>query len=201
MNKDKQLNCKSINRIRESKFIEKRNPYKKYQKAKWSWTDIFNEIDLLKDVTSKILKKTSIKYNINYKTLKNKYSKYLNEYNLNINEENRGKLNKIFTESGEKEIFLFIKDNFIDKNKVLCNDIIKFHSQDKFKNLYPNKQFKASDGWCNDFKKRWDLSTVKISISKVATKIHTEDEIIIFLKKYKDLLINVTSNFFQLKRN
>ena len=38
-----------IVRIRESKFSEKKDPYKKYQKAKWKWTDIFSEIDLLKN--------------------------------------------------------------------------------------------------------------------------------------------------------
>ena len=32
-------------RHRESKFTEKRNPYKKYLNAKWEWTDIFYEIE------------------------------------------------------------------------------------------------------------------------------------------------------------
>ena len=40
--------CKKIKRIREPKFTEKRNPYKKYQNANWTWTDIFTEIDELK---------------------------------------------------------------------------------------------------------------------------------------------------------
>ena len=35
--------------------------------------------------------------------------------------------------------------------------------------------FNASNGWCNMFKKRWNLSTVKISISKVATTTYTEE--------------------------
>ena len=187
---------KSNKRIRESKFTEKRNPYKKYQKAKWKWTDIFNEIESLKDETSKIIIKTSIKYNINYKTLRNKYCNYLKENTSNINKENRGKSNRLFTEKEEKEIFLFIKDNFIDKNKVLCNDIIKLHAFDKFKELYPNKEFKASIGWCNDFKKRWNLSTVKISISKIASTTYTEEEIKIFLNKCKDTLVRVGENFF-----
>ncbi len=30
-----------IKRVKNSKFTEKRNPYKKYQKAKWEWSDIF----------------------------------------------------------------------------------------------------------------------------------------------------------------
>jgi hypothetical protein len=211
MNINEQVICNSFKRIRESKFTEKRNPYKKYQKAKWNWTDIFKEIDLLKNNTSKILKKTSIKYNINYKTLKNKYSKYskenkfnINEENrgkvnkFNINEENRGKVNKFFTDNEEKEIFLFVKDNFINKHKVLCNDIIKIHAHEKFKKIYPNDIFKASDGWCNDFKKRWNLSTVKISISKIASTTYTEEEINIFLKNCKDSMLKVGQNFFSI---
>ena len=198
MNKEKKKRdiCK---RIRDQKFTEKRNPYKKYQKAKWKWTDIFNEIELLKiNGSSKILKKTSTKYNINYKTLKNKYSEHLKDPNININKENRGKMNKFFTESEENEIFLFVKNNFIDKNRILCNDIIKFHALDKFKKLYQNKEFKASNGWCSDFKKRWNLSTVKISTSKVASTIYTDAEIKIFLDKCKNSLVKVGENFFSI---
>ena len=78
----------------------------------------------------------------------------------------------------------------------MCNDIIKIHANDKFKKLYPDKKFNASNGWCNMFKKRWNLSTVKISISKVASTIYTEDEIKVFLNKCKDTLIRVGTNFF-----
>ena len=198
MNKENNFIIQKINRRNEHKFTEKRNPYKKYQKAKWKWTDIFCEIDLLKSEGSfKIIKTTAKKYNINYGTLKNKYNKYSNdnEYN-NFNEENRGINNKSFTDQEEYEIFLFLKENFIDKHKVLCNDIIKIYAKNKFNELYPTNKFNASDGWCNMFKKRWNLTTVKISISKVATKVYTEDEINIFFKKCKDSLIKVTPNFF-----
>ena len=136
--------------------------------------EIFKEIDLLKNDTSKILKVTSKKYNINYKTLKNKYSHYKNNQDLFFDEENRGGTNKSFNEKEEKDIFVFLKENFIDKNKVLCNDIIKIHANDKFKKLYPDKKFNASNGWYNMFKKRWNLSTIKISISKVASTTYTE---------------------------
>ena len=30
-----------IKRSKNPKFTEKRNPYKKYQKAKWEWIDVF----------------------------------------------------------------------------------------------------------------------------------------------------------------
>jgi len=112
--------------------------------------------------------------------------------------ENRGKSNKTFSETEEKEIFLFLKENFIDKNKILCNDIIKIHANDKFKKLYPEENFTASNGWCNMFKKRWKLSTVKISISKIATKIYTNDEINLFLKNCKESLLEVGENFFSI---
>ena len=54
-----------IKRLRENKFTEKRNPYKKYLNAKWNWNDIFNEINK-KELT---IKQISKKYNINYSTL------------------------------------------------------------------------------------------------------------------------------------
>jgi len=186
-----------IKRTKESKFTEKRNPYKKYSKAKWKWIDIFLEIESLKD-EPKIFKKISKKYNINYGTLRNKFNKFKNdnEYN-NFDKENRG-INKLFNKEQEREIFVFLKENFIDKNKVLCNEIIKIHSQEKFKELYPDATFKASNGWCNMFKKRWNLSTVKISISKVTSVTYTEEEINVFLSKCKDALVKVGENFFSI---
>jgi hypothetical protein len=198
------INVCTVNKNTEKKsskykFTEKRNPYKKYFYAKWKWTDIFLEIELFKDSDHKIFKTTSEKYNINYGTLKNKYNKYINnKNNFDVDSENRGKQNKTFSEIEEHEIFLFLKDNFIDKNKILCNDIIKIHANNKFKKLYPDDKFNASDGWCNMFKKRWNLSTVKITISKIATKTYTTDEINIFLNECKESLVKVGNNFFSI---
>ena len=187
-----------IKRNGKVKFTEKRNPYKKYQKAKWNWIDIFSEIESLKN-ESKIFKTISQKYNINYSTLRNKYNKFKNNETYNeVGNENRG-VNKIFTENEEKEIYLFLKENFIDKHKVLCNAIIKIHAIDKFKKLYPDKKFNASNGWCNMFKKRWNFSTVKITISKIASKTYTTDEINLFIKNCKDSLLEVGENFFQFR--
>ena len=59
MNKENNFIIQKINRRNEHKFTEKRNLYKKYQKAKWKWTDIFFEIDLLHLCTFK----TPIIYN------------------------------------------------------------------------------------------------------------------------------------------
>ena len=143
---NKTVNPIKIKKLREQKFTEIKNPYKRYNKAKWNWIDIFNEIESLKDDESKIVKNIALKYNINYGTLRNKYNKFKNDHIYhNFDEENRGGSNKAFNEKEEKEIFLFLKDNFIDKHKVLCNDIIKIHDLDKFKNLYPNEDFNASN--------------------------------------------------------
>lgn len=199
MSKNADFGKQKIKRYRESKFTEKRNPYKKYQKAKWNWMDIFLEIDSLKNKESKVIVTVAQKYNINYGTLRNKYNKYKNDINyVDINIENRGGANKSFTDEDENEIFLFVKNNFIDKHRVVCNDIIKIHAIDKFKILYPNEIFNASDGWCTEFKKRWNLSTVKTSISKISTTIYTEQEIDIFLKKCNDSLIKVGASFFSI---
>ena len=48
-----------IKRIGKVNFTEKRNPYKKYQKAKWNCIDIFLEIESLKD-EPKIFRKNII---------------------------------------------------------------------------------------------------------------------------------------------
>jgi hypothetical protein len=186
-----------IKRTKNSKFTEKRNPYKKYQKAKWEWIDVFLEIQFLIDEPN-IIKNTAKKYNINYKTLRNKFSKFKNDVSCeDVNNEHRGS-HKIFTEKEEMEIFMFLKENFIDKHKMLCNDIIKIHAIDKFRNLYPDKKFNASNGWCNMFKKRWNLSTVKITASKIASKTYTTNEINLFLKDCKDSLLEVSENFFSI---
>ena len=147
-----------------------------------------------------MLKKVSNKYGIKYQTLLNKYHMYINKNNkfLNINDKNRGGYNKVFTEHEEYEIYLFLKNNFIDENQMLCNDIIKFHAQDEYQKIYKNNNFHASDGWCNMFKQRWNLSTVKCSISKIATKIYTDAEINDFLKKCSDRYMKVGSFFFNL---
>ena len=198
MNTNDDYSSKKIKKNKESKFTEIRNPYKKYQKAKWNWTDIFLEIDFLKNEQTKIFKIVSDKYNINIKTLRNKYYDYKKNKIHDINVEHRGISNKCFTEKEEKEIFLFLKINFIDKNKVLCNDIIKIHALEKYKNLYQDDKFNTSDGWCDMFKQRWNLSTVKISISKLASTTYTEKEINIFLETCKKALVKVGKNFFSI---
>ena len=215
------FSSKKIKRLREQKFTKIRSPYKRYQKANFIWADVFNEIKLLKlnekyDVFSSI----SNKYGIKYKTLTNKYydnekikddvkddvkedvkedvkDDVKNKINIvKINCENRGGINKSLTEADEKEIFIFLKSNFIDRNRMLCDEIIKLYAIHKYKQLYKNENFKASNGWCYVFKKRWNLSTVRCSISKNAKKIYTEDEIDLFLRECLDAVNDVGFDFF-----
>jgi hypothetical protein len=70
--------------------------------------------------------------------LKQKYNDYVNnKINKHINNENRGGINKIFTENEEQQIFNYLKENFIDKNKILCNEIIKLYAIEECKNYIP----------------------------------------------------------------
>lgn len=58
-------------------FTKTRNNYKNYNEVKFDWNGVFNEIDCLKeDKCHKPLLETAKKYNINQKTLRNKYSKW-----------------------------------------------------------------------------------------------------------------------------
>lgn len=128
---------KNIKRIRPKKYT-KRTPYKSYLSATWKWTDIFNEIDKIKNTNKSYLKATSLKYGIKYSTLAKKYRNYCNNKkknnNILVDNENRGGSNKIFTIDEEREIYTYVRTNFIDNNKPLNNNIIKEIALNKFKN-------------------------------------------------------------------
>ena len=118
--------------MRKQKFTEKRRPYKKYLSAKWNWSDVLEEIfELSKTCKQGYIKKISDKYGIVYNTLKDKYNKYLKE-KTNINSENRGGTNKIFSKSEEQQIFNFLLENFIDIKKPLCNETIKIVAKNEY---------------------------------------------------------------------
>ena len=69
---------------------------------------------------------------------------------------------------------------------------------EKYKLLYPNneRKFNASNGWCTDFKKRWNLITVKIKVSKKASKQFTDIEIRKFIETCIDAKNKVGEIFF-----
>ena len=195
---DNNFKPKITKRNRNKKFTEKRRPYKTYLDAKWEWSCIFIELDELKlTKTNDYLKLTSTKYGIVYSTLKNKYYNYKNK-NIKYDKiEHRGGSNKIFVNTVEVEMMIFFKNNFIDKNEMLCDQLIKLHAIDKFNLLKNNKIFKASSGWCFDFKNRFYLSTVRCSTCKKSTTVYTEQELNDFLElcNTKHTLVG-SDNFF-----
>ena len=179
-----------ITRIRKSKFTEKRNPYKKYLDAKWNWTDIFSEIDN----TKLSIKEISKKYNINYTTLRQKYSFFKNNKINNINDENRGGCNKKINEQQDKELYDHIMKNYIDVEGILNNNIIKEIIKEKF----IENNIEVSNWWITNFKKRWNLSTQKIKPSKVAVNIPTEDEKNLFLNECDEYKNKINTKFFSI---
>ena len=187
---ENELKYIKIKRLRKQQFTEKRSPYKRYLNATWEWSTIFEEIELLKEKNDKnFIKFTANKYGIKYKTLKNKYCNYCDSNKNKINDENRGGTNFIFNEEDERNIVNFLKINFIDKQRMLCDEIIKLYAIDKCLELYPDKKFNASNGWCYMFKKKWNLSTVRCTISKIATTVYSKDEINFFIRQCLEALL------------
>lgn len=177
-----------INRIRKNNFTEKRNPYKKYLSAKWNWTDIITEIN-----DSKLsMKEISKKYNINYNTLRHKYCNYKNNKINNINDENRGGNKRKIDEKQEEEIYKYIKENYIDTEGILNNNIIKEIIAEKLK----KNKIVVSNWWISNFKKRWHLSTQKVKPSKIAINLPSEDEKKLFLNECKEYKNKIKTKFF-----
>ena len=185
---------------KKNNFTSIRRPYKKYTHAKWTWEDVFTKINILKQDSNNhnIFILVSKEYGILYKTLVNKYNKYKNDnINININKESRGGSNKIFTNEKEQLIFNYLKINFIDKNEFLCDETIIVYALRQQLLWCPHKTFLGSNGWIYNFKKRWNLSTVRCSKSRIATKTYTEDDLNLFRNECKNEHIRVGSaNFF-----
>ena len=144
---------KKIKRNRESKFTEKRNPYKKYLNAKQEWTDIIKEIDRKKLTIKNIAKK----YNINYATLRQKYSYYKTNKIKNINNENRGGSKRKLNEDKDGKLYLYIKENYIDTEEILNNNIIKEIVKERIK----EEKNEVSDWWISNFKKKMEFKYSK----------------------------------------
>jgi hypothetical protein len=71
---------------------------------------------------------------------------------------------------------------------------------EKFKSINNNNniQFNASDGWCTFFKKRWNLSTQRVKISRIATKLPTSIELTKFIEKCNKYMKEVPKKFFSI---
>lgn len=75
-----------------------------------------------------------------------------------------------------------MKSNFIDKNEMLCDQMIKIQAKSFYQSSYPNKILPTfSSGWCYVFKQFWNLSTVRCSISRKATTVYTDSQLNKFL--------------------
>ena len=188
---------KIIKRKRNKKFTTIRRPYKAYNNAPWKWSDVFTEINNLKLINvHNFFIVVSVKYGIVLSTLKNKYYDLKNNKITIDNKEHRGGYNKIFNDEQELNIFSYLKNNFIDKNEMLCDELIKLHALNTFKLLNNNKIFNASSGWCNTFKNKFKMSTVRCSIFRKATHPYTAKELNDFIKLCNDKHKLVGSNNF-----
>ena len=89
----------------------------------------------------------------------------------------------------------------MDPQLPICGEDIKDIAKNKWDVIHPtNKnQFKNSQGWCDNFKNRWNLSSRKIQISRIASQVPTEDEIIAFTDEYEKLHDEVgPDNFYNM---
>lgn len=185
-----------IKRYRQKKFTKKRDPYKTYINADWNWMEVFDKIEILKKEYKRgYIKIAADIYGIKYNTLRHKYFQYDRSKIENINNENRGN-NKIFNENDERELYTHLKINFIDKNLPLCNEDLKTIALNKFKSKNNNTNFKASNGWCNEFKKRWKLTSVTPTISRKTSTIHNPKIICNFVNNCIKLCEDVGKPFF-----
>lgn len=174
-------------------YTKKRNNYKKYKNANWSWYDILNETHELYLINVHAITVIAEKYNINPKTLRNKYNKWL--YNCQfINEnENRGGHNKYFTIEQERDLYEYIKNVYIDTCIFFDDACLKIIVKEKWTLLHENDVLNISNGWIYYFKYKWKLSTRKSSYTRTATNINTK-EINLFLTDCRNKSKNIDKN-------
>ena len=80
-------------------------------------------------------------YFLKWGALVDKYNKFKNNKIIVDNKEHRGGHNKFFNYNDELNLFNYFKDNFINKNELLCDEIIKIKAVEESKILYPTKLF------------------------------------------------------------
>ena len=115
-----------FHRYRKKKFTTKRDNYKNYTDAKWTWNEIYLEVRDEKKTNKNALCDIAIKYNIKYSTLKERYRKWIyNDCEVVNNNETRGGSKKIFTEEEEKELSNYIKELYIKNVFIFDNDYLK----------------------------------------------------------------------------
>jgi hypothetical protein len=166
---------KKIIRHEKKSFPLVRDKYKRYNDAEWEWTTVINFIENERMYNDCFLKDTSKKFTARQSRDKifRKYKKWQNDMTIDLSLERRGIHNKIFTIEQERLLFEYIKVVFIDTNLFFDDTCLKFLAISKWNALFPTQkdEFKASNGWIYEFKKRWSLSTFTARHTKLATNI------------------------------
>lgn len=195
---DKSLPIK-ISRKKRKNYTQKRNNYKNYAYANWNWHQIYQEINELEDSGEhKYIRIISKKYNINYKTLKNKYSNWSKNKDFDIEStEQRGGSNKLFTEKEEEELYNYINDVYIKGNLFFDDECLRLTATKKLRGLYGDNIDIISYGWVYYFKKRWKLSSF-IARNTKNTFVDNDEIEKDFLKEVKNALKNDQSLVFNL---
>lgn len=81
----------------------------------------------------------------------------------------RGKFNCNFTMEQEREMSEHIKERYIDNNISFDNTYLQIYALKKHNEWYStSKIFKASCGWCTDFKRRWKISSVRPNKKRIS---------------------------------
>jgi transposase len=189
------LYSKKINYPKKKSYPKKRNHYKNTNYSDFDMEKIMKECITLKENDPYYISAILDKYPINRKTFEHKLRRYIEEGNKSLND-NRGKHTRLFTENEEKILIEYIKREYIERKlpfdtldlKILAR---KFWIKNKSHNLCEEENnsrlFKASDGWCSDFKRRWGLS--RKPTYKHINETHTNAiEIESFQKKLREAI-------------
>ena len=83
------------------------------------------------------IKRVAEQYGIKYQTLRSRIENWMREAGDDVDEEKRGGWNKWMTEQEERDLFLFIKDVFIDSGLPFNNGDLKLLAIDKMRAFGP----------------------------------------------------------------
>lgn len=190
MKKSNKILPTKVNWKHKKTFPLKRDNYKNYSVAKWSWYDVFLEIDESIKDNPKCKKNIADKYNIKYNTLRDKYKKWVDDGKLIMNNnDNRGGHNKLITEDNERKLYEYLKELYINNNLFLDDELIKISATKTWKYANPqvNDNYEISAAWVYYFKKRWNLSSLTARPNKKST--NTNDG-------YTYYYLNLCANYY-----
>ena len=115
-----------------------------------------------------------MEYGVSKRTLRNKIKLF--EEGKYILSDKRGKDNNIFTIEQEKAMYNNIKNNYIDKG-IPFDNYLKMLAKKEWNKLHSDdKNFSVSNGWCSNFKKRWNLTSIRVTKIRKSNKNNEETE-------------------------